>query len=277
MSLGNLCNTPSNFSQRGFGNLNNVSWVLHKSVPLTISPGSCLSWLPARVPLILQRLQEAVISQMAGKGAAPLVPACPTVRGDKCPPRALNKVLGEGAPRLGRAFGSRAWGVLARECLWSGDCVSGCGQMLFWARRTSQMRHTNLSSGTMRAVLCAEPWTQLELPLVFQWFRSYLTTQARVKLCLLPLQPSLDFGSIYYPEEMDTYLLRASCLSSSTASIWLISSLELGRVGWDRTLLSSYTSPLPLCSLQIVKVFSLFSTHWVVGSHGQSMAWSWVS
>ena len=59
---------------------------------------------------------------------------------------------------------------------------------------------------------------------------------------LLPLQPSLDFGSIYYPEEMDTYLLRASCLSSSTASMWRISSLELGRVGLDRTLLSSYSS-----------------------------------
>ena len=105
---------------------------------------------------------------------------------------------------------------------------------------------TNLSSGTMWAVLCAEPSTQLELPLVSQWLRSYLATQAGVKLCLLPLQPALDFSSIYHPEEMDTYLLTARCLFSSTASIWRISSLELSWVGWDRTLLSSCITSAPL-------------------------------
>lgn len=72
--------------------------------PLEHLPGSCSVLAPRQGASDCAKAARGSYVPDGWQRLPPLVPACPAVRGDKCPPRALNKVLGEEAPRLGRAF-----------------------------------------------------------------------------------------------------------------------------------------------------------------------------
>ena len=207
-------------------------------LPWKLPLSSLLSWLPARVPLILQRPQGAVTYQMTAKGAALLVPACSAARGDKCLPRALSKVLGGGpwggGEPLDLGVGDCSQGGafdLETVSVDVGRCYSGQGEH---HRRDTQICHLGLLSGALcRALNSAGAAPSFPLIQILPDYTGCAWSSATSHSS--PSWTSVTFIT----QEKSTHIYWEPAVCSALLSIWCISSLELGEGGWDRTPLTS--------------------------------------